>query len=153
VTLFHAKLDKAEQDAVANTCAISTVIGHELTHGFDPKGRLFDAVGCLRDWWTEEDSKNFNARAELFIAPADAFEVLPGLTLNGEQTVSENMADVGAVNFAYQALDTVCPGRIGGVQPPSTSKNDAKRMCKREMKREHHADGFHGISPEELDSG
>lgn len=96
-----------DQDAVVNTCAIGAVIGHELTHGFDTKGRLYDAEGRLRDWWTEEDSGNFQARADILIAQASAFELLPGLTLNGELTVSENMADVGAINFALQALSEV----------------------------------------------
>ncbi|MFV8819599.1 M13 family metallopeptidase [Haliea sp. E17] len=94
-----------EQDVVANTCAMGAVIGHELTHGFDTRGRLYDADGRLRDWWTKEDAENFLAQADTLIAQADSFEVLPGLHINGKLTVGENMADIGGVNFAFQALE------------------------------------------------
>jgi putative endopeptidase len=70
-------------DAAVNYCALGAVIGHEITHGFDSQGRLYDAVGNVRDWWAPEDAKRFNAQADKLVAQADAFEVLPGLHANG----------------------------------------------------------------------
>lgn len=91
-------------DAAANFCTIGAVIGHEITHGFDSEGRLFDAQGNLRNWWTEEDAAKFVAQTEKLVKQADAFEVLPGLKLNGKLSVGENLADVGGVSLAYEAL-------------------------------------------------
>lgn len=95
------------QDPVANTCAIGSVIGHELTHGFDTRGRDYDADGTLRDWWTPEDAENLLAKAQILIDQADAFEVLPGLNINGTLTVAENIADLGGLTFATQAVAQV----------------------------------------------
>jgi putative endopeptidase len=75
-----------------------------MTHGFDSGGRLFDAGGNMRDWWTAADTAAFEAEAQKLIDQANAFEVLPGLKANGPLNVKENMADVGGINFAYQAL-------------------------------------------------
>jgi predicted metalloendopeptidase len=91
-------------DAAVNYCALGAVIGHEITHGFDSQGRLYDAVGNVRDWWTPQDAKRFNAQAGKLVAQADAFEVLPGLHANGALAVGENLADVGGVSLAYSAL-------------------------------------------------
>ena len=91
-------------DAAVNYCTIGAVIGHEITHGFDSQGRLFDAAGNVRDWWTEADAKNFVAEAQKLVAQAGAYEVLPGLRINGQLAVGENLADVGGVAMAYAAL-------------------------------------------------
>ena len=91
-------------DAAANFCRVGAVIGHEMTHGFDSGGRLFDARGNLRDWWTDKDAAAFEKEAAKLVEQADAFEVLPGLKARGAQEVKENMADVGGLNFAYDAL-------------------------------------------------
>jgi putative endopeptidase len=91
-------------DAAVNYCALGAVIGHEITHGFDSQGRLYDAVGNLRDWWAPEDARRFNAQAGKLVAQANAFEVLPGLHANGALAVGENLADVGGVSLAYAAL-------------------------------------------------
>ncbi len=93
-----------EQDAAIRYCKLGAVIGHEMTHGFDSNGRNFDAKGNMRDWWTAGDTAAFQREAEKLVAQANAFEVLPGLTLNGAQTVTENMADVGGITLAYEAL-------------------------------------------------
>ncbi|MBN9010294.1 MAG: M13 family metallopeptidase [Rhizobiales bacterium] len=92
------------QDAAVNLCRIGAVLGHEMTHGFDSGGRLFDASGNMRDWWTPEDAKAFEKEAQKLIDQANGFEVLPGLKANGPLNVKENMADVGGINFAYDAL-------------------------------------------------
>jgi predicted metalloendopeptidase len=93
-----------DRDAPVYFCRMGAVLGHEMTHGFDSGGRLFDAGGNLRDWWTAADTAAFEAEAQKLIDQANAFEVLPGLNANGPLNVKENMADVGGINFAYQAL-------------------------------------------------
>ena len=95
--------DVTMDDAV-NYGAIGVVIGHEMTHGYDDQGRKHDADGNLNDWWTEADAKEFDARAQLVVDEFNAFEALPGLHLNGKLTLGENLADLGGVNMAYEAL-------------------------------------------------
>ncbi|WP_245281461.1 M13 family metallopeptidase [Rhizobium sp. AAP43] len=95
---------EADLDAPVYFCRLGAVLGHEMTHGFDSRGRQYDADGNLRDWWTPEDTVAFTREAEKLVAQANAYEVLPGLTLNGALTVTENMADVGGITLAYAAL-------------------------------------------------
>ncbi len=92
------------RDAASNFCRFGAVIGHEMTHGFDSGGRLFDAKGNMRDWWTAQDAAAFDKEAGKLVEQASAYEALPGLKLRGAQEVRENMADVGGINFAYDAL-------------------------------------------------
>lgn len=89
-----------------NFCTMGAVIGHELTHGFDSSGRLYDAAGNVRDWWTEADAKRFVTEATKLARQADAYEILPGLHLNGAIEVTENLADVGGVALGYAALQS-----------------------------------------------
>jgi predicted metalloendopeptidase len=91
-------------DAAVNYCTLGAVIGHEITHGFDSMGRLFDANGALRDWWSPADGEAFVARSRNLVGQANAFEVLPGVHLNGELSSGENLADVGGVMVGYDAL-------------------------------------------------
>jgi putative endopeptidase len=91
-------------DAAVNYGAIGSVMGHELTHGFDDQGRQFDAQGNLRDWWTPEDAKEFEKRAECFIKEYSAFTPLDDVHLNGKLTLGENTADNGGVRLAFRAL-------------------------------------------------
>jgi putative endopeptidase len=93
-----------QMDAAVNFCRLGGVIAHEITHGFDSGGRQFDADGNLRDWWTPEDATAFEAEAQKLIDQANSTEVLPGLTANGPLNVKENMADVGGITMAYEAL-------------------------------------------------
>ena len=112
---FDAKAD----DAV-NYGAIGMVIGHEITHGFDDRGRLFDARGNMRDWWTPEDARQYTARAERVVAQYSAFKV-DDIQVNGKLTLSENIADQGGLAIAYSALEKALagknPGRIDGFTP------------------------------------
>ena len=94
----------AKADPAVNYCTMGAVIGHELTHGFDSSGRLYDATGNVRDWWTQADAQRFAAEAAKLAKQADAFEILPGLRLNGALEVTENLADVGGVALGYAAL-------------------------------------------------
>jgi len=92
-----------EADDAVNCGNIGATIGHELTHGFDDQGRQFDAQGNLKDWWTAEDAKAFDTRAELVVKQFDAFEPLPGLHINGKTTLGENLADLGGLKIAFDA--------------------------------------------------
>ncbi|MFO1313051.1 MAG: M13 family metallopeptidase [Burkholderiales bacterium] len=94
----------AKADPAVNFCTMGAVIGHEITHGFDSSGRLYDAKGNVRDWWTQADAKRFGDEVAKLAKQADAFEILPGLYLNGAIEVTENLADVGGVALGYAAL-------------------------------------------------
>jgi putative endopeptidase len=95
--------DPKADDAV-NYGGIGAVIGHEMTHGFDDRGRQYDAVGNLRDWWTPESAKAYVNRSKAIVAQYAGYEPLPGLHINGELTQGENIADIGGVKIAYMAL-------------------------------------------------
>ncbi|MDE0589701.1 M13 family metallopeptidase [Halocynthiibacter sp. C4] len=95
---------QADMDAPVYFCRLGGIIGHEMTHGFDTGGRQFDAEGNLRDWWTAEDAEAFEKEAQKLIDQANAVEILPGLYVNGELNVKENMADTGGIAFAHEAL-------------------------------------------------
>ena len=94
----------ANADDASNYGALASTIGHELTHGFDDEGRQYDADGNLKNWWTEEDARGFKERAELVAKQYDAYEPLPGLHIDGHQTLGENIADVGGLRVAYEAF-------------------------------------------------
>ncbi len=93
-----------EMDDAINYGAIGVVIGHEITHGYDDKGRQYDADGNLNDWWTERDAKEFETRAQKLVDQYSAYEPLPGLRVNGKLTLGENIADLGGITIAYEAL-------------------------------------------------
>lgn len=93
-----------EADDAANYGAIGVVIGHEMTHGFDDQGSQFDKDGNLKNWWTETDRKNFEARTKVMADFFSKIEVLPGLYANGQLTLGENIADHGGLNIAFQAF-------------------------------------------------
>lgn len=101
--LQYPFFDMAADDAF-NYGAIGVVIGHEMTHGFDDKGRLFDKDGNYKEWWTAKDSESFNARTKVIIDHFNNIEVLPGLKANGELTVGENIADHGGLTISMQAF-------------------------------------------------
>ena len=96
--------DQDADDAV-NYGAIGFVIGHEITHGFDDQGRQYDADGNLKDWWAEADAKEFTKRAERVVEQFNKYEPLPGMHVNGKLTLGENIADLGSLSIAYEALE------------------------------------------------
>lgn len=104
-----------ELDDAVNYGAIGAVIGHELTHGFDDKGSQFDERGNFVSWWKEEDRKAFDALTQKLVDRADKFEVLPGVFLKGKLTLGENIADLGGLAVAYDALKRAI-GRTGNVE-------------------------------------
>jgi putative endopeptidase len=96
---FDAKAD----DAI-NYGGIGAVIGHEATHGYDDEGSQFDAQGNNANWWTKEDREKFDARTAKLVAQFNDYEPLPGKHVNGQLTLGENIADLGGINVAYDAL-------------------------------------------------
>jgi putative endopeptidase len=98
-------------DPAINYGAIGGVIGHEMTHGFDDEGRKFDAHGRLHDWWTEEDSKRFDALGKRYGAEFAAMDILPGAHINPELTMGENIADLGGLTLALQAYHAYLHGK------------------------------------------
>jgi putative endopeptidase len=94
--------DITADDAI-NYGAIGVVIGHEMTHGFDDQGRRFDLSGNLKEWWSDEDAKRFNALADRLVDQFNAIEVAPGTFANGRYTLGENIADQGGLRVALSA--------------------------------------------------
>ena len=92
-------------DDAANYGAIGAVIGHEMSHGFDDQGCQFDKDGNMKNWWTEEDKKNYDARTKVLVDWFNKQEVIPGLYVNGEKTLGENIGDNGGLNIAFRALE------------------------------------------------
>jgi len=91
-------------DDAFNYGAIGVVIGHEMTHGFDDQGRQFDKEGNLKDWWTADDAKKFDARAAVMTQFFDSITVAPGVKANGKFTLGENIADHGGLQISFQAF-------------------------------------------------
>ncbi len=108
-------------DDAVNFGGIGSVIGHELTHGFDDQGRKYDAEGNLRDWWTAEDAKGFEARAGCIADEYSGFVAVADVKLNGKLTLGENTADNGGIRIAYMALMDKIAGKdlpqIDGYKP------------------------------------
>ena len=100
-------------DDAVNYGAIGVVISHEMTHGFDDQGRLFDKDGNLNNWWTEEDAASFKAKADKLVAQFDAVQIQDGLYANGSATLGENIADQGGLRIAFTAMKN----SFGGKEP------------------------------------
>ena len=105
----------AQSDDAFNYGGIGSVIGHEMTHGFDDQGRQFDATGNLANWWSEDDLKAFNERAQCVINQFSSFEVEKGLNMNGKLVVGESIADLGGLVVAYAAFQKSQQGKPGQI--------------------------------------
>lgn len=92
-----------DADDAFNYGAIGSIIGHEMTHGFDDQGRLFDKTGNLSDWWTSADSDRFNTRANVMVQFFNHIQIAPDIYANGEFTLGENLADYGGVAISFTA--------------------------------------------------
>jgi putative endopeptidase len=101
--ILQAPFFDANADPAVNFGAAGATIGHELTHGFDDQGRTLDASGALRDWWTEADGREFKARAAVLGAQYATYEPVPGLHINPDLTMGENLADLGGLAIALDA--------------------------------------------------
>jgi putative endopeptidase len=109
--ILQAPMFDANADPAINYGAIGGVIGHEMTHGFDDQGRKIDASGALRDWWTKEDAAKFEARAKRLGAQYSQFQPLPGVRVNGDLTMGENIADLGGLTLALEAYHASLNGK------------------------------------------
>jgi len=116
--ILQAPFFNVDADDAINYGAIGAVIGHEISHGFDDQGRKSDGDGNLRDWWTAEDAKHFEARATKLGAQLDAYTPLPGMKINPRLTMGENIGDLSGVEVAYRAYKISLKGKpapvIGG---------------------------------------
>jgi putative endopeptidase len=102
-------------DPAVNYGAIGSVIGHEISHGFDDQGRKSDGDGVLRDWWTMDDAAKFKAQTAILGAQYSAFEPLSGAHVNGDLTMGENIGDMGGVSLALDAYHASLRGRAAPV--------------------------------------
>jgi predicted metalloendopeptidase len=98
-------------DDAFNYGGMGSVIGHEISHGFDDQGSQFDSVGNLKSWWTPDDRKNFEERANCVVEQFNGYEVLPGLHIQGKLTLGENIGDLGGLNIAYEAFEDSLKGK------------------------------------------
>jgi putative endopeptidase len=101
--ILQAPFFAAHHNLPVNLGAIGMVIGHELTHGFDDEGSQFDAVGNFAQWWKSDTRKAFDERTACVARQYDAYEVQPGLRVNGKLTLGENIADIGGLKLAFAA--------------------------------------------------
>lgn len=110
-----------DADDAVNYGGIGVVIGHEMSHGFDDQGRLFDKDGNMSDWWTAEDAEKFNAKAQVLVEQFNAVEILPGLHADGALSLGENIGDHGGLSIAFTAMENAIkdnnPGLIDGFTP------------------------------------
>lgn len=102
--------DTGADDAV-NYGAAGALIGHELSHAFDDRGRRFDGAGAVRDWWTDADAQAYEGRVARLVAQMNTYEPLPGLHVNGPLTSAESMGDLGGLTIAFRAYQLSLKGR------------------------------------------
>ena len=110
-----------EADDAMNYGAIGGVIGHEMSHGFDDQGSQFDKTGNQRNWWTDQDKKNYEQRTKVLEDAFSKYEAVPGKFINGKQTLGENIGDNGGLNIAYRAFQNAMKehplGKVDGFTP------------------------------------
>ncbi|MFB0973596.1 MAG: M13 family metallopeptidase, partial [Bacteroidales bacterium] len=110
-----------DADEAVNYGGIGVVICHEMTHGFDDEGRLYDKDGNMTDWWTAADAAKFKEKSEVLAAQFDSVEVLPGMHADGHHTLGENIADHGGLSISFSAMENAIkdkrPGLIDGFTP------------------------------------
>jgi len=147
-------------DDAVNYGAIGAVIGHEMTHGFDDQGRQYDKQGNLNDWWTKQDSKNFDERTQVLVEQFNQKTVLDTVHANGELTLGENIADLGGLSIAYTAFknataDKNMPDKIDGYTPEQRfflawgrvwAQNIRDKEILRRTKEDVHSLGVHRVN-------
>lgn len=112
--ILQPPLFDPDADAAVNFGAIGAVIGHEMGHGFDDQGSRFDKGGHLRNWWTPRSRAQFENRTRRLVEQYSAFSPLPGVNLDGRQTLGENIADLTGVTVAHRAYQLYRAEREGG---------------------------------------
>ena len=103
-----------EADEPVNYGGIGVVIGHEMSHGFDDQGSMFDAYGNMVNWWTAEDKAKFDALGDKLVAQFDEVEIAPGVKANGRYTLGENIGDHGGLSIAFTAMENA----VGNAKDP-----------------------------------
>ncbi|WP_218353905.1 M13 family metallopeptidase [Alteromonas lipotrueiana] len=111
-----------EADDAVNYGGIGAVIGHEIGHGFDDSGATFDGDGALRNWWTDTDKKEFENRTNMLVEQYNEFEALPGLNVNGEFTLGENIGDLGGISIALKAYEMSLDGETAPIMDGFTGQ-------------------------------
>ena len=101
--ILQPPLFQAGADDAVNYGAIGAIIGHEIGHALDGHGRVYDASGAVRDWWTPSDVQQFQTRTRPLVAQFDAYSPLPGMHVNGAFTLDENVGDLGGLAIAFRA--------------------------------------------------
>ncbi|MBI3131680.1 MAG: M13 family metallopeptidase [Acidobacteria bacterium] len=109
--ILQAPFFDEKADDASNYGALASTIGHEILHGFDDQGSQYDAQGNLKNWWTPEDRKGYEARTGEVVALYDSFEPLPGLHILGKQTLGENLADIGGLKLSFEAWKLATAGK------------------------------------------
>ncbi|MBQ9701367.1 MAG: M13 family metallopeptidase, partial [Bacteroidales bacterium] len=115
-----------DADDPVNYGGIGVVIGHEMSHGFDDQGSMFDASGNMVNWWTAEDKAKFDALGDKLVAQFDEVEVLPGVHANGRYTLGENIGDHGGLSIAYTAMENAL--KASGKTAPIDGFTPAQRF-------------------------
>lgn len=127
-------------DDPINYGGIGVVIGHEMTHGFDNHGRQYDENGMLNNWWTAMDAEQFDSRSEILVEQYDNYVVIDTFRINGELTLGENIADLGGVNVAYDALQIAKKNQnmptVDGFTPDQRFFLGFAQIWRRNMSRE-----------------
>ena len=113
--ILQPPLFDAGADDAVNYGAAGALIGHELSHAFDDRGRRFDGAGSVRDWWTEADARAYQERTQRLVAQLNAYEPLPGLHVNGALTSAESMGDLGGLTIAFRAYQLSLKGKRSAV--------------------------------------
>jgi predicted metalloendopeptidase len=103
----------AKRSDAHNYGAIGAIIGHEISHSFDDMGAQFDSKGRLRDWWTKEDSEHFKKASQKLVKQYDAYKAFPDMAINGQLTLSENLADLAGLAASHDALRSSMKGKTG----------------------------------------
>lgn len=109
--ILQAPFFDPNADDAVNYGGIGAVIGHEISHGYDDQGAKYNGAGELKSWWTEEDLKNFQARTDMLVKQYSSYEPLPGLHIDGKNTLGENIADNAGITIAYKAYKLSLGGK------------------------------------------
>jgi putative endopeptidase len=109
--ILQAPFFDAQADDALNYGAIGAVIGHEMTHGYDDQGSRFGPTGNFEEWWSKDDAAKFKALTGKLVRQYDSYEAAPGLKVNGNLTLGENIADLGGLSVAYDAMQLAAAGK------------------------------------------
>jgi endothelin-converting enzyme/putative endopeptidase len=107
-----------DADPAVNFGSIGAVVGHEIGHGFDDQGSQYDGSGKMRNWWTDASRKQFELKAQRLVNHYNAYSPLPGVQVNGQLTLGENIGDLGGISMAYSAYQKYVAAKYPNAAPP-----------------------------------